>query len=286
MLLVGIILGLLGWINQDYLKEQINWYTTMRPYRVANVDPYVLSADAERALKPGQSFRECAKNCPEMVVIPAGELILGPMDNNRDYKITIAKLFVVSKFDVTFHDWDTCVSVGGCPQVSDGGYGRGEQPVINVSWVEAQRYVTWLSKMTGRLYRLLTETEWEYAARAGTTTEYFWGNEVFDGRANCHGCGGSEWEDRQPSPVGSFPPNDFGLYDMAGNVWQWVQDCDHGHWETPADGTAWTTGDCSHRVVRGGSWLVIPELVASNSRSKLSADDRLGDLGFRVRPDP
>jgi formylglycine-generating enzyme required for sulfatase activity len=107
--------------------------------------------------------------------------------------------------------------------------------------------------MTGKPYRLLTEAEWEYAARAGTTTAYFWGDEIGKGNANCNGCG-SEWDARKTSPVGSFKPNKFGLYDMAGNVWQWVQDCYHDDYKgAPTDGSAWTSGDCSRRVVRGGS---------------------------------
>ena len=124
VLLVGIIAGLVGWINQAYVKEQMNWYMTMRPYRVANVDPYVLKPEAERALKPLASFRECAKDCPEMIVIPAGSFMMGSPATEKgrytnegpQHKVTIAKPFAVSKFDVTFADWDACVSVGGCPQ--------------------------------------------------------------------------------------------------------------------------------------------------------------------------
>ncbi|MGA8898348.1 SUMF1/EgtB/PvdO family nonheme iron enzyme [Bradyrhizobium sp.] len=179
-LLVGIIAGLVGWINQEVIKEQINWYWTMRPYRVANIDPYVLKPEAERALKPLASFRECARDCPEMIVIPAGSFMMGspasqPGHNNSEgpqHMVTIARPFGVSKFDVTFADFDACFSVGGCPQPSDSGGGRGTKPVINVDWDDAQKYVAWLSEMTGQTYRLLTEAEWEYAARAGTTTAY------------------------------------------------------------------------------------------------------------------
>jgi formylglycine-generating enzyme required for sulfatase activity len=281
VLLVGIIAGLVGWINQAYVKEQMNWYWTMRPYMLTQVRPYVLTAEAERALKPQASFRECAKNCPEMIVIPAGSFMMGS-PAPAQHKVTIARPFAVSKFDVTFDDWDACVSVGGCPQVTDSRFGRGTKPVINVNWDEARQYVAWFSKMTGQSYRLLTEAEWEYAARAGTTTAYFWGDEIGKGNANCNGCG-SKWDTRETSPVGSFKPNAFGLYDMAGNVWQRVQDCYQDNYNgAPTDGSAWTSGDCNRGVVRGGSWDYLPRDLRSASRAGPATDRRSSSLGFRV----
>ncbi len=125
--------------------------------------------------------------------------------------------------------------MAACPKAADSGYGRDTKPVINVSWDDAQTYVAWLSKMTGQTYRLLTEAEWEYAARAGTTTAYYWGDDIGKNNANCNGCG-SEWDAKQTSPVGSFKPNAFGLYDMAGNVWQWVQDCYHDRYNEQPPG--------------------------------------------------
>jgi formylglycine-generating enzyme required for sulfatase activity len=137
--------------------------------------------------------------------------------------------------------------------------------------------------MTGKTYRLLSEAQWEYAARAGTTTAYYWGDEVGEGNANCSHCG-SEWDGLRTSPVGSFKPNAFGLYDMAGNVWQWVEDCDHVNYKgAPNDGSAWTS-QCipDRRVVRGGSWLNIPPDSRSAVRSDWPAAARNGRLGFRV----
>jgi formylglycine-generating enzyme required for sulfatase activity len=269
----------------------------MRPYRVANFDPHVLKPEAERALKPLASFRECATDCPEMIVVPAGEFMMGSPTtekgryddeddgHGRQPKVTIAKPFAVSKFDVTFADWDACVSVGGCPKkgrANDGGWGRGKQPVIYVSWDDAKAYAVWLSTMTGKTYRLLSEAEWEYAARAGTTTAYFWGDEIGKGNANCNGCG-SQWDNRQPSPVGSFKANGFGLYDMAGNVWQWVEDCYHPNYNgAPTDGSARTTGDCVNRVIRGGSWGSTPQFLRLARRGGLGTDLRVYDAGFRV----
>jgi formylglycine-generating enzyme required for sulfatase activity len=289
-MLVSIIAALVGWINQAYVKEQMNWYMAMRPYRVANVDSYVLKPETERALKPLASFRECAKDCPEMIVIPAGHFTMGSpatemgrFDNEGpQHSVTIAKPFAVSKFDVSFDDWEACVSVSGCPQVTDSRFGRGTRPVINLTWHDAQRYVAWFSRMTGKPYRLLTEAEWEYAARAGTTTAYFWGDAIGRGNANCQGCG-SEWDARLPSPVGSFEPNQFGLYDMAGNVWQWVQDCYHDDYRgAPTDGSAWISGDCTRRVVRGGSWINISRNLRVAGRNTITSDDRGFNIGFRV----
>jgi formylglycine-generating enzyme required for sulfatase activity len=290
VLLVGIIGSLGGIIEKEAIKEQFNWFTVMRPYRVANFDRYVLKPDAEHALKAPASFRECAKDYPEMIFIPAGEFTMGsPAAEQGRYNnegpqhgVTIAKPFAVSKYDVTFADWDACVSVGACPKAADSGFGRDTKPVINVDWDDAQTYVAWLSKMTGQPYRLLTEAEWEYAARAGTTTAYYWGDDTGKGNANCDGCG-SQWDAKQTSPVGSFAANQFGLYDMAGNVLQWVQDCYRGNYDgAPTDGSAWTGGNCSNRVVRGGSWDNLPRVLRSAGRVGITSGDRDVDLGFRV----
>ena len=168
------------------------------------------------------------------------------------------------------------------PHIKDSGFGRGQQPVINVGWDDAQTYVAWLSKMTGQPYRLLTEAEWEYAARAGTTTAYYWGDDIGKGNANCNACG-SKWDNQQTSPVGSFAANQFGLYDMVGNVFQWVQDCYHGNYNgAPTDGSEWTGGDCSSRVERGGSWGNLPRNLRSAVRFGGSPGFRNNVLGFRV----
>jgi len=290
VLLIGSIAGLIGWINQGYLREQVSWYPTVRPYMLAQVRPYVLTAAAERALKPGDTFRECAKDCPEMVVLPAGEFMMGSSADDPDHydnegplhRVTIAQPVAVSKFEVTFEQWDACVAVGGCARVPDSNMGRGMRPVINVSWDHAQQYVAWLAEMSGRPYRLLSEAEWEYAARAGTTTAFSWGDELGKNNANCNGCG-SEWDGRQTAPVGSFAPNPFGLYDMHGNVWEWVEDCLHADYEgAPTDGSPWAEGNCNERVIRGGSWIGYPVGLRSALRFWYSSDDHGADLGLRV----
>src|SRR5262249_17157341 len=153
---------------------------------------------------------------------------------------------------------------------------------ILVSWEDAQRYVTWLSRITAKSYRLLSEAEWEYAARAGSRTAFFRGENIGKNNANCNGCGG-QWENQQTSPVRSFKPTAFGLYDTAGNVWQWVQDCYHDNYNgAPTDGSAWTRGDCSLRVVRGGSWSSNPQDLRSANRGRDPTDSRDNDVGFRV----
>ena len=300
VLLVGIILGLIGVINQAYIKEQVHWYMTMRPYRVANVDPYVLTPERERALRPGDSFRECANDCPEMVVVPAGEFTMGSPATEKgrgnegpQHSVAIPRPFAVSKFEVTFADWDACVAVGGCPhedrasdhedRASDSGWGRGRQPVIGVSWDDAQAYVAWLSWMTSKTYRLLTETEWEYSARAGSQAAYSWGDEIGKGNANCNGCG-SQWDNKRTAPVGSFAANAFGLHDMHGNVWEWVEDCDHENYNgAPKDGSAWIEeGECGRRVRRGGSWNSYPRGLRAARRDTFRTYIRGYNLGFRI----
>jgi formylglycine-generating enzyme required for sulfatase activity len=244
-----------------------------------------------RAGEPGRVFRDCAE-CPEMVVIPAGTFTMGSPADEKDrssdegpqHGVTIAKPFSLGKYEVTFAEWDACVAAGGCAhRPNDYGWGRGLRPVIYVSWDDAKAYVAWLSRKSGKSYRLPSEAEWEYAARAGTTTRYTWGDDVGRNRANCDGCG-SQWDDKQTAPVGSFAANRFGLHDMHGNVWEWVEDCWNGNYSgAPGDGTAWTAGrDCGRRVLRGGSWSFDPGNLRAASRGWDGTSSRLIISGFRV----
>jgi formylglycine-generating enzyme required for sulfatase activity len=213
------------------------------------------------------AFKDCTR-CPEMVVIPAGEFTMGSPESEpfrgseTQHRVTIAAPFAVGKFDITFGQWGACVKDGGCDNYrpDDQHWGRGRRPVIDMSWENAKTYVNWLSRKTGKTYRLLSEAEWEYAARAGTTTAYSTGKTISPRQANYDGSGdgsGPSQANRQKTmPVGSFPANAFGLHDMHGNVSQWVEDCWHDDYTAmaPADGSAWLDGDCSGRVLRGGSW--------------------------------
>jgi formylglycine-generating enzyme required for sulfatase activity len=210
-------------------------WLTMPAASAASTQVAPLSRMQEKALKPRSTFKECA-NCPAMVVVPAGRFTMGSpssepghsADEEPQHRVTIARRFAVGRFEVTFDEWDACAADGGCNgyKPSDEGWGRGRRPVINVSWDDAKAYVAWLSKKTGKSYRLLSAAEYEYATRAGTQTAYPWGNAIGTNNANCHACG-SQWDARQTAPVGSFAANGFGLYDMVGNVREWTEDCYH-----------------------------------------------------------
>jgi formylglycine-generating enzyme required for sulfatase activity len=237
--------------------------------------------------RAGESFRDCA-DCPEMLRIPSGSFLMGSpakereRDSWEDPRHTVqVSAFAIGKYAVTFEEWDACVAASGCStRPSDEGWGRGRRPVINVSWEHAQEYASWLSKKAGKTYRLPSEAEWEYAARAGTTTAYYWGDHIGTGHANCYGCG-SRWDYKQTAPVGSFDPNPWGLYDLLGNVYQWTQDCWHDSYRgAPTDGSAWTAGECLQRVVRGGSWNDEPSF--SRSAFRIGITGPFITVGFRV----
>ena len=198
---------------------------------------------------------------PQMVAIPAGTFTMGCLSwdcgkyEKPTREVAVAS-FAMGVTEVTFEEWDLCVSKGGCANRPDyPGWDNGNRPVANVGWHDAQEYVAWLSRETGEAYRLPTEAEWEYAARAGTTTKYWWGDEVGVNRANCARCR-SQWDGDGTAPVGSFDPNPWGLHDVHGNVEEWVEDCWNVDYEgAPTDGSAWLSGNCRARVLRGGSWM-------------------------------
>jgi formylglycine-generating enzyme required for sulfatase activity len=280
-----IVLGSAAYWNEPWLRRNYHW--------IAHVRNHAITAQAERMLKPGEQFRECAKTdgdyskyCPEMVVVPSGKFKMGspPTEKCRktnegpEHEVTIASHFAVSKFEVTVDQWETCIKYGDCTRVRSP-FGGDKQPQINVSWYDAQEYVNWLSRLTGQQYRLLSEAEWEYAARAGTTSPYSFEGESALGEYAWY----SENSKKQTHPIGEKKPNVFGLYDMHGNVWEWVEDCYHENYnEAPADGKAWTAGDCDSRAVRGGGWNYDPGYLRSASRTNSTSDDRNYDVGFRV----
>lgn len=251
--------------------------------------------------RPGSAFADALASGgsgPEMVVIPAGRFRMGCVtrsgcfrDERPVHRVFFAEPFAISRFAVTFDDFDR---FAGSNRPDDEGWGRGRRPVVNVSWDEAVRYSEWLSRETGESYRLLSEAEWEYAARAGSNKKYHFGNDTAElCRYANHADAGTDYEWRntacsdgvgkQTAVVGSYEPNAFGLYDMHGNVWEWVQDCWSNHYMwAPRHGTARLEGDCSMRVLRGGSWGYEPESLRAAFRTPLSSGKRSNDIGFRV----
>ena len=245
----------------------------------------------------GKKFRDC-EGCPEMVVVPAGSYMMGsPWDEeDRSYdegpahRVSIAEPFAVGVYEVTFREWGACRRGSGCSHApGDSGWGRGDRPVINVSWEDAKEYVRWLSRETGEEYRLLSESEWEYAARAGTTGPFHFGSTISPEQANydgsyTYGSGRKGRYRERTLPVGSFSANGFGLHDMHGNVWEWVEDCSHDSYRgAPSDGRAWTAGgDCDRRVLRGGSWYFKPRYLRSANRYWYGSGLRNYYVGFRV----
>jgi formylglycine-generating enzyme required for sulfatase activity len=246
---------------------------------------------------PGTVFCDKLKDGvqgPEMVVIPAGEFEMGDTQGTGDesekpvHVVRIQKPFAIGRYQIIFEEYHRFASATSRQLPNDQGWGRGLQPAISVSWEDAVEYAKWLSEQSGKLYRLPTEAEWEYAARAGTETSYWWGKEIKPGIANFDGAD-NRWGGKQPAPVGSFQPNPFGLYDTAGNAWEWVEDCWHENYNSaPSDGRVWKEedgGQCGQRVIRGGSWDSDPEYLRSSSRHRTNAVNRLNGIGFRIARD-
>ena len=253
----------------------------------------------------GEIFSDCAE-CPKMIVVPSGSFTMGSPDHEggRDgdesprHRVNISYWLAIGVSEVTFTEWAACVSAGGCGQYvpDDEGWGRGERPVINVSWDDAQSYVSWLSNLTGHKYSLLSESEWEYVARAGTQTARYWGESSADQCRYANGADRTaEWYNSnwtvaacddghyETSLVGNYEANNFGLYDVLGNVYEWTQDCYKGSYlEAPVDGSAWEPEGCTERVFRGGSWNYEPNKLRTANRGRDWPGSRSNYLGFRV----
>jgi formylglycine-generating enzyme required for sulfatase activity len=248
----------------------------------------------------GRVFRDCPI-CPDMVVVPAGEFLMGSPESERgrgrnegpQRKVAV-RAFAMGKFEATFAQWDACATEGGCKhRPHDETWGRGRRPVINVSWHDAADFVAWLARKTGKTYRLPTEAEWEYAVRGiteasashppfstGTTINYKQAN--YDANFT-YGDGKMGLFRQKTIEVGRFPRNAFGLHDMHGNVWEWVQDCYKDSYRgAPTDGSAVVSPDCRLRILRGGAWNYFPQLLRSAYRYATAPEIRLDIAGFRV----
>ncbi|WP_200815205.1 formylglycine-generating enzyme family protein [Amphiplicatus metriothermophilus] len=261
--------------------------------------PETAEPEPPSAAASGEAFRDCDV-CPLMRVAPAGSFRMGSPPNEParqasegpQIDVAIARPFAIGVHEITFAQWDACVADGGCDRHApgDAGWGRGERPVINVSWDDAQAYVRWLSEKTGKAYRLPSEAEWEYAARAGATTPFATGMAITPDQANFNGehpyIGEPGLFRKQTVPVGRFAPNAFGLHDMHGNVWEWVADCwTHSHAGAPTDGAAREGGDCARRVLKGGAWNTGAWRLRAGHRLPKPAAAREFDNGFRVARD-
>jgi formylglycine-generating enzyme required for sulfatase activity len=262
----------------------------------------LLSPEQERALKPSERFKEC-DTCPEMVAVPAGTFLMGspPSEPGREadegpqQQIVLGRPFAVGRSAVTFSEWNACVAEGGCNAYRPGdyGWGGGKRPVINISWNDAQAYVKWLSAKTGAPYRLLSEAEREYVTRGCTSpscpsTPFWFGAEISPDRANydwrrSYNGSAKAQATRRTVATDASDPNPFGLFQVHGNVREWVEDCWNANLAgVPQDGTARATGDCTSRVVRGGSWADEPKDLRSAKRSWETADERRAEISFRV----
>jgi formylglycine-generating enzyme required for sulfatase activity len=224
--------------------------------------------------------------CPLMVALSPRPFTMGSNDSDPSerpaHKVALHAPFAIGKYEVTVGQWNQCVRASVCPAMPSLGNVPDNLPMRDVSWDEAQLYLKWLSTVSGKPYRLPTEAEWEYAARGGTTTRYWWGNEMKGGNSSCQGCG-EPWSAERPPPAGSFPANPYGLNDMNGSVWEWVQDCWHSTYKgAPDDGSAWVDGSCQARVIRGGSWRENGTYMLSTTRFKYDASVRQSQNGFRV----
>ena len=253
------------------------------------------AAELERQRQAERERREAEAQrlVGEMVAISAGSFRMGDLSGEgyeaeKPAHNVALPPFKMGRHEVTFAQWDACVADGGCGgyRPDDEGWGRGNRPVVNVSWDDAQLFIQWLNGKTGGGYRLPAESEWEYAARAGSVTQYSWGDDVGSNQANCCECG-SVWDDRQTAPVGSFAANVWGLHDIHGNVWEWVQDCWHDSYEgAPADGSVRESGNCGRRVIRGGAWHLYAGVSRSASRNAAARAHRNSGQGFRLARDP
>lgn len=251
-------------VRQDEIRQLVRFILKLP----LNKFPSTMAEFKVQGFEPGngKAFKDCPR-CPEMAMIPLGILVMNQTGLRKTQ--IIGKVFAAGKYEVTFDEWDACVAGGGCNEYrpDDHGWGRGRQPVINVSWQDANKYVQWLSQETGHSYRLLSTAEWEYTARAGAATAYPWGDSIGVGHANCEGCG-SQWDGKQAAPVGSFQPNAFGLYDMNGNVGEMVDDC--------------VNSNCNVHLSCGGSWRYVLPHAGPLCLNDNDTEARNLTKGFRV----
>jgi formylglycine-generating enzyme required for sulfatase activity/class 3 adenylate cyclase len=242
-------------------------------------------ATKQTAIQPQPPPAAASVREPEMVTLRGGSFTMGSNDDatERPIRQVTVKPFAISKYPVSVREWNECAAAKACAFVAPG---SGDAPVTNVSWSDAKQYVGWLAGATGKAYRLPSEAEWEYAARGGTQTKYWWGDQVQSGMANCKNCADTAAAE-QPLKVGSFKPNPFGLYDMGGSVDQWVEDCWHRTYQgAPTDGSSWVESDCTSHVLRSGSWRNDARYARPSNRDSYDTNVRYPTHGFRIALTP
>jgi formylglycine-generating enzyme required for sulfatase activity/class 3 adenylate cyclase len=306
VLIIGVIAILGGWYLLLLQKQITNQRPTLAgtsrsPPVIANAPqplpapapvPEETPKESPSPLAPAKTAKEsssptpaaaptASQLIPEMASMPGGTFAMGSDDDPSEkptHRVTI-KPFAISKFPVTVREWNACVAAKSCSYVATG---KEDAAVANLSWTDAQQFVEWLSKVTQKPFRLPSEAEWEYAARGGTRTKFWWGDQLQKDMANCKGCN-QPYDTSQPLKVGSFKPNSFGLYDMGGNIDQWVADCWHKNYQgAPTDGSAWVDNDCLSHIIRSGSWKNDPSYVRPSSRDHYDTSVRYPTHGFRV----
>jgi formylglycine-generating enzyme required for sulfatase activity len=245
----------------------------------------VAAAAAPASRAAGPEFKDCP-TCPAMIPLPAGTFTMGSNTSDPSEKpahtVAIKAPFAIGKYEVTVQQWNACAEAGACVKTSPASGSNAGAPIRDVSWDDAQQYLKWLSTSSGQAYRLPTEAEWEYAARGGTSTRYWWGEQMANGKANCKECG-PPWSADAPANVGSFAANGYGLHDTSGGVWEWVADCWHNSFkDAPSDSRAWDQAACTVRVIRGGSWREGAAYMVASTRFKYDASVRHSQNGFRV----
>lgn len=292
--------GSLGYVERDYVKPMLPAakpedvmaavVVPERPAVLTPIEPAVGVFEGPSDLPPVEPgladsvFRDC-HDCPQMVRIAVGRFTMGSVSDPTEqpvHAVEIAKPFALGRFEVTLTQWQACVAAGACDYEPDAGSRPEWTAVRHLSWDDAEQYVAWLAKVTGKPYRLPSEAEWEYAARAGTETAYWWGAEAGEANADCKTCGGV-WNRKSPGLIGQRKPNPFGLHDMNGGVAEWTADC----WFTsykgaPVDGSARGKRNCQQRVLRGGSWRNEADYLRSAARMYYDAFVQYGAHGLRV----
>jgi formylglycine-generating enzyme required for sulfatase activity len=262
------------------------------PARTTNAAPATTAPAAAatasppaKAVAPGTEIKDCPA-CPTLLSLPGGVFTMGSNTSDPSEKpahqVSVDAPFAIGRYEVTVEEWNACAAAGGCQKIDMPASTPPNAPMRDVSWDDARQYVKWLGTVSGKPYRLPTEAEWEFAARGGTATRYWWGEQMAQGKANCKDCG-KPWQNDAPATVGSFAANPFGLYDTSGGVWEWVADCWHNNFKgAPADARAWDAPDCRVRVIRGGSWREGTPYMVVSTRFKYDAGVRHSQNGFRV----